>query len=54
MSYKGLWETIKKGDPPKMGLTKVGVNGVTKEDLLRPRKKIEAIEASAASMPAAA
>jgi hypothetical protein len=36
----GLWEFVKKGDAPKMGITKVGVNGVTAEDLRRPRKKL--------------
>ncbi|PVI06835.1 50S ribosomal protein L16 [Periconia macrospinosa] len=49
----GLWETIKKGDPPKMGLTKVGVNGVTEADLRRPRKKLDTIVESAAQVPAA-
>lgn len=35
----GQYEFVKKGDPPVMGLTKVG-NGVTVEDLKRPRKKL--------------
>ncbi|KAF2400257.1 putative mitochondrial large ribosomal subunit protein L16 [Trichodelitschia bisporula] len=34
----GMWEFVKKGDPPVMGITKLD-NGVTKEDLLRPRRK---------------
>ena len=33
----GLWEFCKKGDPPVMGITKLG-NGVTAESLLRPRR----------------
>ncbi|KAL1632498.1 39S ribosomal protein L16, mitochondrial [Neofusicoccum ribis] len=35
----GQYEFVRKGDPPVMGLTKVG-NGVTAEDLKRPRKKL--------------
>ena len=35
----GLWEFVRKGDPPVMGITKVG-NGITVEDLKRPRKKL--------------
>ncbi|KAB2572531.1 putative mitochondrial ribosomal protein l16 protein [Lasiodiplodia theobromae] len=35
----GQYEFVKKGDPPVMGITKVG-NGVTAEDLKRPRKKL--------------
>jgi ribosomal protein L16 len=33
----GLWEFCKKGDPPVMGITKLG-DGVTTESLLRPRR----------------
>lgn len=33
----GLWEFCKKGDPPVMGITKLG-NGVTSESLLKPRR----------------
>ncbi|KAF2470584.1 50S ribosomal protein L16 [Lindgomyces ingoldianus] len=36
----GLYEFVKKGDPPVMGITKVGVNGITEADLKRPRKKL--------------
>ena len=36
----GLYEFVKKGDPPVMGITKVGVNGITAEDLKRPRRKL--------------
>lgn len=47
----GLWEFVKKGDPPKMGITKVGVNGITAEDLKRPRRKLP-LELTAARLPA--
>ncbi|KAL1966104.1 hypothetical protein VTN77DRAFT_4852 [Rasamsonia byssochlamydoides] len=33
----GLWEFVKKGDPPVVGVTKLG-NGVTLESLKRPRR----------------
>jgi ribosomal protein L16 len=36
----GLYEFVKKGDPPVMGVTKVGLNGVTEEDLKKPRRKL--------------
>jgi hypothetical protein len=36
-----------------MGLTKVGVNGITEADLKRPRKKLP-LEEKAAKLPAAA
>ncbi|KAF2447236.1 ribosomal protein L16 [Karstenula rhodostoma CBS 690.94] len=51
----GLWEFVKKGDAPKMGITKVGVNGVTAEDLKRPRRKLplEPLEEVAARLPSA-
>ncbi|KIW01186.1 ribosomal protein L16 [Verruconis gallopava] len=42
----GLWEFCKKGDPPVMGITKLG-NGVTVEDLLRPRRKLTADQLTA-------
>ncbi|KAF2689628.1 ribosomal protein L16 [Lentithecium fluviatile CBS 122367] len=48
----GLYEFVKKGDPPKMGITKVGVNGVTVEDLKRPRVKLP-LETTAARLPSA-
>lgn len=35
----GLYEFVRKGDAPVMGITKVGLNGVTAEDLKRPRMK---------------
>ncbi|KAF2273363.1 ribosomal protein L16 [Westerdykella ornata] len=46
----GLYEFVKRGDPPVMGLTKVGVNGVTVADLKRPRRKLP-LEESAAKLP---
>jgi hypothetical protein len=46
-----LYEFVKKGDPPVMGLTKVGVNGITEADLKRPRKKL-ALKEKAAKLPA--
>ncbi|KAK3215081.1 hypothetical protein GRF29_19g2111308 [Pseudopithomyces chartarum] len=51
----GLWEFVKKGDPPKMGITKVGVNGITAEDLKRPRRKLPLgpLEETAARLPSA-
>jgi len=37
--FAGLYEFVKKGDPPVMGITKLG-NGVTVESLMRPRKTL--------------
>jgi ribosomal protein L16 len=48
----GLYEFVKKGDPPVMGTTKVGLNGITEEDLKRPRRKLP-LEEMAAGLPAA-
>ncbi|KAL5118237.1 39S ribosomal protein L16, mitochondrial [Pleosporales sp. CAS-2024a] len=48
----GLYEFVKKGDAPVMGITKVGVNGVTEADLKRPRKKLP-LEETAARLPEA-
>lgn len=36
----GLYEFVQKGDPPVMGITKLG-NGITEEFLRRPRKVLE-------------
>lgn len=47
----GLWEFVKKGDPPVMGMTKVG-GAVTEEMLRRPRMKLP-LEQTAARIPAA-
>jgi hypothetical protein len=51
----GLYEFVKKGDPAKMGITKVGINGMTAEDLRRPRMKapLEPLEQTAARLPSA-
>lgn len=35
--YLGLWEFVKKNDPPVVGITKLG-NGVTLESLKNPRR----------------
>jgi ribosomal protein L16 len=35
----GLWETVRKGDPPMVGITKLG-NGVTLESLKRARREV--------------
>lgn len=37
----GLYEFVKKGDPPVMGLTKVQA-GVTLDEMKRPRVKLPA------------
>ena len=52
LTAAGLYEFVKKGDPPVMGITKVGVNGITAEDLKRPRRK-QPLEQTAARLPAA-
>jgi hypothetical protein len=41
---------VKKGDPPVMGITKVGMNGITEAELKRPRKKI-GIEETTTRLP---
>jgi hypothetical protein len=48
----GMYEFVKKGDPPVMGITKLG-NGVTEEFLKRPRKVLPAptVEGDAAIIP---
>ena len=51
LTAAGLYEFVKKGDPPVMGITKVGVNGITAEDLKRPRRKLP-LERTAAQLPA--
>lgn len=55
LTHTGLWEFVKKGDAPKMGITKVGVDGITAEDLKRPRRKLplEPLEDAAARLPSA-
>ncbi|USP80697.1 uncharacterized protein yc1106_07971 [Curvularia clavata] len=42
----GLYEFVRRGDPPVMGVTKVG-NGVTAEELKRPRRKVGVEETAA-------
>ncbi|TID24547.1 ribosomal protein L16 [Venturia nashicola] len=48
----GMYEFVKKGDPPVMGITKVG-NGVTEEFLKRPRKVLAppTVEGDAVTIP---
>ena len=49
---KGLYEFVKKGDPPVMGLTKV-TEGVTLDEIKRPWLKMPvSLEATAARLPA--
>ena len=35
----GLYEFVRKGDPPVMGITKLE-NGLTKEEVMKPRVKL--------------
>ncbi|KAJ9665600.1 39S ribosomal protein L16, mitochondrial [Coniosporium apollinis] len=51
----GLYEFVKKGDPPVMGITKLG-NGVTEESLKRPRRELPPpnLVDTASRLPAAA
>jgi ribosomal protein L16 len=39
----GLWEFVKKGDPPIMGITKLE-GDVTEEKLRRPRRGVDAVK----------
>ena len=48
----GVYEFVKKGDPPVMGITKIG-RGVTEEMLRRPRRQVEA-KMPAPSLPGTA
>ncbi|PNY26995.1 54S ribosomal protein L16, mitochondrial [Tolypocladium capitatum] len=45
----GQWEFVKKGDPPVVGITKL--DGITLEDLKRPRTQIAPVELLEASSP---
>jgi len=36
----GLWEFVKKGDPPMVGITKLG-NGITLQSLKEARREVE-------------
>lgn len=47
--YQGQWEFVKKGEPPVVGITKL--DGVTLEELKRPRRQIAPPELLAASSP---
>ena len=47
----GLYEFVKKGDPPVMGITKVE-GGVTLEDMRRPRVKLPGEVTAATELPA--
>lgn len=38
--YLGQWEFVLKGEPPMVGITKL--DGITLEELKRPRRKISA------------
>ena len=46
-SLPGLWETVKKGDPPVVGITKLG-DGITLESLKRARKTTPKLDLSPA------
>ena len=46
----GLWEFVKKGEPPVVGITKLG-NGVTLEGLKRPRRAIPLNAPSSPPLP---
>lgn len=48
----GLWETVKKGDPPVVGITKLG-NGVTLESLKRARREVPKDDTEAGMTPPA-
>ncbi|PHH65137.1 hypothetical protein CDD81_3268 [Ophiocordyceps australis] len=45
----GQWEFVRKGDPPVVGITKL--DGVTLEELKRPRRKIAPVEMLEAAPP---
>ncbi|KAI7199216.1 hypothetical protein KC343_g10826 [Hortaea werneckii] len=51
----GLYEFVRKGDPPVMGITKIGTNGMTEDMLRRPRLGKDAppnnIEGTARRLP---
>ena len=49
----GQWEVVKKGDPPVVGITKLA-NGITLDDLKRPRKKLPESKAVPIPPPAEA
>lgn len=45
----GQWEFVKRGEAPMVGITKL--DGVTLEDLKRPRREIAPVELLSASSP---
>ena len=45
----GLYEFVKKGDPPVMGITKLSP-GMTTADLMKPRRK-QPLEQTAQRLP---
>jgi hypothetical protein len=45
----GQWEFVKKGEAPMVGITKL--DGVTLEDLKRPRREVAPLELLEASSP---
>ena len=50
-SNVGQWEVVKKGDAPVVGITKL--DGITLEDLKRPRKKLAVLDPASAAAAAA-
>ena len=48
----GLYEFVRKGDPPVMGITKLE-NGLTRDEVMRPRMKLPppALPVSAGRLP---
>lgn len=48
----GQHEFVKKGDPPVVGITKL--DGITLEELKRPRRKLPTVEAPQPVSPAVA
>lgn len=52
LTLAGLYEFVKKGDAPVMGITKLA-DGVTEAQLKRPRKLLP-MEQQAARLPAGA
>ena len=53
MMLVGLYEFVRKGDPPVMGTTKLE-NGLTREEVMKPRMKLPppALPVSAGRLPA--
>jgi hypothetical protein len=47
--HSGQWEFVKKGEAPMVGITKL--DGVTLEDLKRPRRGVAPLELLEASSP---